>query len=125
MPNLMGKTLGGYQVIGQIGIGGMATVFKAYQPSMDRHITLKVISAHLAQDPTFVKRFKQETLVIARLKHINVLPVYDYGEEDGNLYLAMRFVERGTLKDRLEGGPLFLKEVLQCQGALYHRSACS
>jgi len=110
MPDLIGKTLGGYRIIEQIGLGGMATVFKAYQPSMDRYVAFKVISTHLAQDPTFVKRFQQEAKVIAKLEHLHILPVYDYGEEDGYLYLVMRFIEAGTLKDRLEGGPLSLGE---------------
>jgi photosystem II stability/assembly factor-like uncharacterized protein len=110
MQELIGKTLGGYRIIEQIGLGGMATVYKAYQPSMDRYVALKVLSTHLTQDPTFVKRFQQEAKVIAKLEHLHILPVHDHGEEDGYLYLVMRFIEAGTLKDRLEGGPLSLEE---------------
>lgn len=110
MPDLIGKTLGGYRIIEQIGLGGMATVFKAYQPSMDRYVAFKVISTHLTQDPTFVRRFQQEARVIAKLEHLHILPVYGYGEEDGYLYLVMRFVEGGTLRDRLQSGPLSLEE---------------
>ena len=105
MPDLSGRTLGSYRVVEQIGLGGMATVYKAYQPSMDRYVALKVLSTHLTQDATFVKRFQQEAKVIARLEHLHILPVYDHGEEDGYLYLVMRFIEAGTLKDRLEKGP--------------------
>ncbi|UCC86696.1 MAG: protein kinase [Anaerolineales bacterium] len=110
MPDLIGKTLGSYRVIEQIGLGGMATVYKAYQPSMDRYVALKVLSTHLIQDPTFVKRFRQEAKVIARLEHVYILPVHDHGEEDDCLYLVMRYIEAGTLKDRLEGLPLSLAE---------------
>ena len=106
MPDLSGRTLGSYRVVEQIGLGGMATVYKAYQPSMDRYVALKVLSTHLTQDATFVKRFQQEAKVIARLEHLHILPVCDHGEEDGYLYLVMRFIEAGTLKDRLEKGPL-------------------
>jgi serine/threonine protein kinase/photosystem II stability/assembly factor-like uncharacterized protein len=110
MSDFIGKTIGGYRIIAQIGLGGMATVYKAYQPSMDRYVAFKVISTHLAQNPTFAQRFRQEAKVIARLEHVHILPVHDHGEEDGYLYLVMRFVEGGTLKDRLESGPLSLEE---------------
>jgi tetratricopeptide (TPR) repeat protein/predicted Ser/Thr protein kinase len=110
MPDLIGRTLGTYRIVEQIGLGGMATVYKAYQPSMDRYVALKVLSTHLAQDTTFVKRFQQEAKVIAKLEHLHILPVYDHGEEDSYLYLVMRFIEAGTLKDRLEKGPLSLDE---------------
>jgi tetratricopeptide (TPR) repeat protein/predicted Ser/Thr protein kinase len=111
MPDLIGKTLGPYRVVEQIGLGGMATVYKAYQPSMDRYVALKVLSTHLAQETTFVKRFQQEAKVIAKLEHLHILPVYDHGEEGGYLYLVMRYVEAGTLKDWLEKGPLSLDDV--------------
>jgi len=113
MANLIGQTLGGYRIVEQIGLGGMATVFKAYQPSIDRYVALKLLSTHLTQDPTFVKRFRQEAKVIARLEHARILPVYDHGEQDGYLYLVMRFVEAGTLKERMqriERAPLPLEE---------------
>lgn len=110
MSNLIGKTLGPYRIIEQIGLGGMATVFKAYQPSMERYVALKVLSTHLSQTPTFVKRFQQEAKVIAKLEHLHILPVYDHGEEDDYLYLVMRFIEAGTLKDRLLRGALSLEE---------------
>jgi branched-chain amino acid transport system substrate-binding protein len=111
MPDLSGRTLGSYRIVEQIGLGGMATVYKAYQPSMDRYVALKILSTHLTQDPAFVKRFQQEARVIAKLEHPYILPVYDHGEEDGYLYLVMRFIEAGTLKDRLTKGPLSLDEV--------------
>lgn len=110
MPNLTGKTLGSYRIIEQIGLGGMATVYKAYQPAMDRYVALKILSTHLSQSPTFIKRFQQEARVIARLEHLHILPVYDHGEEDGYLYLVMRFIQAGTLTDRLTHGALSLEE---------------
>jgi serine/threonine protein kinase len=110
MPDLIGKTLGPYRIVEQIGLGGMATVYKAYQPSMDRYVALKVLSTHLTQDATFVKRFQQEARVIAKLEHLHILPVYDHSEENGYLYLVMRCIEAGTLKDRLAQSPLSLEE---------------
>ncbi len=110
MANFIGQTIGGYRIIEQIGLGGMATVYKAYQPSMDRYVAFKIISTHLTQDPAFIKRFEQEAKVIARLEHLHILPVHDYGEKDGCLYLVMRFIQGGTLKERMQGGPLSLDE---------------
>ncbi len=110
MSNLMGKTLGPYRVIEQIGLGGMATVYKAYQPSMERYVALKILSTHLSQTPTFVKRFQQEAKMIAKLEHLHILPVYDHGEEGEYLYLVMRFIEAGTLKDRLGQGASSLED---------------
>ncbi len=122
MPPLIDQTLDGYRIIEQIGLGGMATVFKAYQSSMDRYVALKIISTHLAQDSTFVQRFQQEARVIAKLEHAHILPVYDHGEDEGYLYLVMRFAEGGTLMDRLKQGPLSLDQsrqvVLQAGPAL-------
>jgi serine/threonine protein kinase len=108
--DFIGKTIGGYRITEQIGLGGMAAVYKAYQPSMDRYVAFKVISTHLTHNPTFVRRFRQEARIIARLEHAHILPVHDYGEQEGYLYLVMRFVEGGTLKDWLTGDALSLDE---------------
>jgi hypothetical protein len=78
---------------------------------MDRYVALKVISTHLAQDPTFEQRFQQEAKVIAKLEHAYILPVYDHGEDGGYLYLVMRFIEGGTLTQRLKQGPLSLPKI--------------
>ena len=113
MDNLQaGQMLGPYRIISQIGQGGMATVYKAYQPSMDRNVAIKVLPSQLAQSPEFAKRFQQEARTIARLEHAHILPVFDYGESDGITYFVMRYLEAGTLKDRMEAGrPLPLQEI--------------
>jgi len=81
---LIGQTLGGYRIVSQIGKGGMATVFKAYQPSLDRYVAVKVMPSFYAeQDETFLKRFRQEAKAIASLRHPNILIVLDYGEQGG------------------------------------------
>jgi predicted Ser/Thr protein kinase len=111
MSNLIGKTLGPYRIIEQIGIGGMATVYKAYQPSMDRYVAIKVLPAIVSRDPAFLKRFRREAKVVAKLEHKHILPVHDYGEQEGLTYLVMRYVEAGTLKDRLAAGQLDLPTI--------------
>jgi predicted Ser/Thr protein kinase len=111
MSELIGQTLGPYRIIEQIGIGGMATVYKAYQPSMDRYVAIKVLPALVSRDPAFLKRFRREAKVVAKLEHKHVLPVHDYGEQEGLTYLVMRYVEAGTLKDRLAAGQLDLPAI--------------
>jgi serine/threonine-protein kinase len=111
MENLTGKQLGPYRIIEPLGEGGMAAVYKSYQPGMDRSVALKVLPRHFASDPQFLARFIQEARVIANLEHQNILPVYDFGESDGYTYLVMRFVDGGTLADLLQRERLSLPQV--------------
>jgi tetratricopeptide (TPR) repeat protein/tRNA A-37 threonylcarbamoyl transferase component Bud32 len=111
MPELIGQTLGGYRILEQIGRGGMATVYKAFQPSLDRNVAIKILPAYYAeQDETFIKRFRLEARAVARLRHPNILIVHDYGEQDGTTFIAMEYVEAGTLTERL-GQPMPLPEI--------------
>lgn len=106
MNGLIGQTLGGYRITAQIGKGGMATVFKAFQPSLDRYVAIKVMPPYYAeQDDSFLKRFEREAKAIAGLRHPNILIVMDYGEQDGTTYIVMEYVESGTLTD-LMGQPM-------------------
>src|SRR3972149_5985834 len=110
MEDLTGKQLGSYQVIAPLGEGGMAAVYKAPPPAMDRYVALKILPRHFASDPLFVGRFQQEAKVIAKLQHPHILPVFDFGEADGYTYLVMPFVESGTLTELLRGRPPPLKQ---------------
>ncbi len=117
MQHYIGRTIGTYQIVEQVGRGGMATVFKAYQPSMDRYVAVKILPSHFTEDASFVGRFTQEARTLARLEHPHILPVHDYGEQEGTTYLVMRYVKAGTLKDLVtRGGPLDLKEVSRVMG---------
>jgi serine/threonine protein kinase len=113
MDNLQpGQMLGLYRIISQIGRGGMATVYKAYQASIDRYVAIKVLPSQLAESKEFAARFHQEARIIASLEHPHILPVFDYGESDGVAYFVMRYLDAGTLKDRMvEGRPLPLNEI--------------
>jgi serine/threonine protein kinase len=111
LEDLIGRPLGPYQVTAPLGEGGMAAVYKAFQPSMDRYVALKILPRYFASDPQFVGRFEQEAKVIARLQHPHILPVFDFGEADGYTYIVMPFVEGGTLADLLEGQPLPLAQI--------------
>ncbi|HEX9676316.1 MAG TPA: protein kinase, partial [Anaerolineales bacterium] len=102
MNGIIGQTLGGYQILEQIGKGGMGTVFKAYQPSLERHVAVKILPPYFAdQDETFVKRFRQEARAVAKLRHPNILVVMDHGEQHGMTYLVMEYVDAGTLHELL------------------------
>src|SRR5262245_23141917 len=92
-----GDTIGPYQVIGQLGQGGMATVYKAYHPGLDRHVAIKMMHPGFLDDPTFLARFKREAQIVARLEHAHIVPVYDYNEHEGRPYLVMKFIEGSTL----------------------------
>jgi serine/threonine protein kinase len=121
---LVGKTLGDYRLVEQIGAGGMGAVYKAYQPSMDRFVAVKVLPHHLSQSEPFRQRFRREARAIAKLEHPHILPAHDYGEQDGVFYIVMRYAESGTLKDRLAHSRLPPDEIVrvlrQAAGALDH-----
>jgi serine/threonine protein kinase/sugar lactone lactonase YvrE len=117
MQQYIGKRIGAYQIVEQIGQGGMATVFKAYQPSMDRYVAIKILPSHFTEDESFVGRFTQEARTLARLEHPHILPVHDYGEQEGITYLVMRYVQAGTLKDLIaREGPMALEEAARILG---------
>ena len=99
---LVGKSLGAFRIVERIGAGGMATVFKAYQPTLDRYIAIKVLPAYHARDPIFVKRFVQEARSVAKLAHPNIVQIHDFDEQGGYTYIVMEYVDGGTLKDRLK-----------------------
>jgi serine/threonine protein kinase len=105
-----GRTLGHYQIVAEIGRGGMAIVYKAWQPSLERFVALKVLPAYFQHDPEFLARFHREAKSAARLNHPNIITVHDTGEFDGVHYIAMEYVEGGSLRDRLAAGPLSLEE---------------
>ena len=117
MQELIGKKLGQYQIKAKIGEGGMATVFRAYQPSLERYVALKVLLPSLAMhDPKFIKRFQREAKSIAQLKHPHILPVYDFGVDQGYSYIAMQYVESGQTLSRLMHRPLGEAQAIELIG---------
>jgi len=104
MSDLVDRRLGQYELREVIQRGGMSTVYKAYQPSLQRWVAVKVL-AHPG-DPEFISRFQLEARSIAQLQHPNVVSIYDYGEQDGQLYLVMQYVEDGRTLADLTGEPM-------------------
>ena len=103
---MIGQQLGGYRIESAIGRGGMGVVYLADQVRLERKVALKVISPELAHDAGFRTRFERESRVAASIDHPNVVPIYEAGESDGLLYLAMRYVPGTDLRAALAGGPL-------------------
>jgi serine/threonine protein kinase len=97
----------GYRVESVAGRGGMGIVYKATQLGLDRPVALKVIAAGLLGDPRIRERFLRESRAAAAIEHPNVIPIHDYGECDGQAYIAMRFVDGDDLRERVAAtGPL-------------------
>ena len=108
--NLIGKTLGTCRLEKLIGQGGMGVVYLAQQVRPARHVAVKVLLPNLTADSNvykeFLARFQREANVIARLEHINIMPIYEYGEQDGITYLVMPYLPGGSLRDKLIQQPI-------------------
>lgn len=105
------QRIGRYEVKRELGRGGMATVLVAFDPEFEREVAVKVLPREFLHDPHFRARFKREAKIIAALEHPAIVPVYDYGEDDGQPFIVMRLMPGGSLADRLKQGPLTLPEV--------------
>jgi serine/threonine-protein kinase len=99
------QNFGKYQIQSRLGQGGMSTVYVARDPDLGREVAIKVLSSHLTSDPQFAERFMREAQAMARLEHPAILPVYDFGQQEGTLFLVMRLLSGGTLAQRLRGEP--------------------
>src|SRR5574341_1461013 len=121
MPDdLTGRKIGPYEVVELIGEGGMAQVYRAFQPSIGREVAIKVLPATFTKDATFVERFNREVRLIAQLQHPRILPVHDYGEFEGRPYIVMALMTGGSLEARIrqEEYGLPISEVMQYMAQL-------
>ncbi|CAG0932730.1 eukaryotic-like serine/threonine-protein kinase [Thermoflexales bacterium] len=98
---LEGLNLGKYQLREQLGHGGMASVYRAYHPQLDRFVAVKVLRGELVEDSEFLARFQREAKIVASLRHANVVQVYDADRQDDIYYMVMELLEGDTLKARL------------------------
>jgi serine/threonine protein kinase len=105
---LKNKSFGRYRIQQQVGVGGMAIVYLALDPAFDRYVAIKVLPAHLCANSVSRERFRREAYAIAALEHTAAVPVYDFGEEQGQPYLVMRYLAGGSLQDHLQAAPLSL-----------------
>ncbi|MDX9956290.1 MAG: protein kinase, partial [Anaerolineae bacterium] len=111
--NLIGTTMGQYQILDELGRGGMAVVYKAWQPSLRRYVALKVLLPYLGNDPEFIQRFQQEGIVAANLSHPHIVTIYEVGQHEGHIFIAMEYVEGTSLEQLvLDQGALPLERVV-------------
>jgi serine/threonine protein kinase len=101
MANLVGKTMGKYKLIERLGKGGMAEVYKAYHPKLDRYVTVKILHSYLAEGEDFLARFEREARAVASLRHPHIVQIHDFEIEDDQYYMVMEFIDGGTLQSRM------------------------
>jgi len=108
------EKIGRYEIKSELGRGGMATVYRGYDPRFDRDIAIKVLPQELLHsDPQFRLRFEREAKIIAQLEHPSIVPVYDVGEENDQLYFVMRYMGGGSLSERIKKGVFSVEEATQ------------
>jgi serine/threonine protein kinase len=100
--DLVGRRLGNYEIVDEIGRGGMAVVYRAYQRSLNRHVAIKVLAPQLSVDQRFVERFQREARAAAGLQHPNVVVIHDVAQEQGIYYIVMEFLEGRSLKELIQ-----------------------
>jgi serine/threonine protein kinase len=106
MAELIGQKLGQYGILSVLGEGGMSTVYRARQASIQRDVAVKVIEAKMTNDTAFLKRFEREAQLIASLSHTHIVKVFDYGQQNNVIYLVMELLSGGSLNELLQKGPL-------------------
>jgi len=108
-----GTTLGPYEILASLGAGGMGEVYRARDTRLGRDVAIKVLPSHLSSDPELKERFQREARAISSLNHGHICTLHDLGEQGGIDFLVMEFLEGETLQQRLQRGPLPLKQVLE------------
>ena len=101
-----GSRLGPYEIVSQLGAGGMGEVYRARDPRLARDVAIKVLPASVAGEPETLARFEREARAVAALSHPNILAIHDFGTEDGIAFAVMELLEGETLGERLAGGAL-------------------
>jgi WD40 repeat protein/serine/threonine protein kinase len=104
---------GRYIIEEQLGRGGMSVVYLANDPRVKRRVAVKVMNLALTDDPIYRNRFKREAEIIASLEHSNIVPIYDFGEHNGQPYIVMRAMFGGSLTDQIKFKPIFIRDVIR------------
>jgi len=126
MENLVGKTLGQYQLV-EIIHQAENTVYKGFQPALNRYVAVKVLNPARSQDLQFAQQFRQDMQQLVSIEHPNILTIYDYGQAEGVLYMVSRFIETGSLQDRLppafepQQAQTILNQITDALGVLHSR----
>src|ERR1041385_1171505 len=106
------RKIGPYEILDQIGAGGMGVVYRARDPRLGREVAIKAFPTSFSADDDRLQRFAQETRAAAALNHINILAIYDIGESGDAPYVVSELLEGETLRDRLRSGPLSIRKAI-------------
>jgi eukaryotic-like serine/threonine-protein kinase len=113
MALVSGTKLGPYEVQSPLGAGGMGEVYRARDTRLDRTVAIKILPAHLSENPEFKQRFEREARTVSSLNHPHICQLFDVGQQDGTEFLVMEFLDGETLAERLRRGALPLNEILK------------
>jgi serine/threonine protein kinase len=120
-----GTKLGGYEVLGLLGTGGMGEVYRARDSALNRDVAIKVLPTYVSRDPDRLRRFEQEAQATAALNHPNILAVYHFGVFDGAPYLVSELLLGDTLRQLLERGPIPVRKAIDYGVQIAHGLAAA
>ena len=125
MPLTNGQRLGAYEILGQLGVGGMGEVYRARDTRLDREVAIKVLPQEVTDDAAALARFEREAKAVAALSHPNILAIHDFGKEDGAVYAVTELLDGDTLRERLDEARGDVAKVNEWAANFFQRNLCN